>query len=109
MGKQKSMVQTRRLKAAPSVGRVYPAGWWNIIGPTGLCVSARNNNGRLVQQRCGGSADLSWTMLQEEETTETPSSDTEETIPLHKSGLSNQSDTEITYISEISKETNAYM
>ena len=29
-----------------------PAGYWNIIGPTGLCISNRNNNGRLVQQNC---------------------------------------------------------
>jgi len=39
----------------------YPAGWWNIVGPTGICVSARNNNGRLVQENCGGSNDLLWT------------------------------------------------
>merc|ERR1712032_675188 len=45
----------------PSVGSRIPSGWWNIVGPTGLCVSARNNNGRLVQQNCGGSADLLWT------------------------------------------------
>merc|ERR1711943_65286 len=53
-----------RLQAwrAPAVQAYkYPAGWWNIVGPTGICVSARNDNGRLVQETCGGSSDLLWT------------------------------------------------
>jgi len=48
-------------KATPVLGRVYPAGWWNIVGPTGLCVSAKHNNGRLVQDNCGNRSDLLWT------------------------------------------------
>ena len=38
-----------------------PFGYWNIIGPTGLCISSRNNNGRLVQQNCSNAADMMWT------------------------------------------------
>merc|ERR1711957_956349 len=37
-----------------------PKGWFNIVGTTGLCVSAKNNKGRLVQQTCGDSDDLLW-------------------------------------------------
>ena len=32
----------------------------NIVGKTGLCVSARNPFGRLVQQPCGETKDLLW-------------------------------------------------
>merc|ERR1712032_169977 len=32
-----------------------------IVGPTGLCVSARNRNGRLVQQNCNQGSDMMWT------------------------------------------------
>jgi hypothetical protein len=38
-----------------------PKGWFNIVGKTGLCVSARNNNGKLTQQTCGTGNDLLWT------------------------------------------------
>jgi hypothetical protein len=38
-----------------------PSGWFNIVGKTGLCVSARNNNGKLTQQTCGTGDDLLWT------------------------------------------------
>ena len=37
-----------------------PEGFFNIVGKTGLCVSAKNPNGRLVQQKCGDSDDLLW-------------------------------------------------
>merc|ERR1711957_809436 len=37
-----------------------PKGWFNIVGTTGLCVSAKNNKERLVQQTCGDSDDLLW-------------------------------------------------
>ena len=47
-----------------------------------------------------------WITEDKEPETETPLLDTQETIPLLKSGLLNLSDTEITSISEISKETN---
>jgi hypothetical protein len=48
----------------------------------------------------------SLTMLVEVQETEILSSDTNKTTPQHKSGLLNLSDTEITSISETSKETN---
>merc|ERR1712032_792943 len=38
-----------------------PNGWFNIVGITGICMSARNNNGRLVQVICSNSNDLLWT------------------------------------------------
>merc|ERR1711957_1135649 len=47
-----------------------------------------------------------WITLHKEETTEIEFSDTEETIPPLKFGLSNLSETELMFISEISKETN---
>merc|ERR1712004_702267 len=39
---------------------LFPNGWFNIVGKTGLCVSARNNNGRLVQERCSNNANVTW-------------------------------------------------
>jgi hypothetical protein len=47
-----------------------------------------------------------WITEDKDQETETPLLDGQETIPQLKSGLLNQSDTEITFISEISKETN---
>jgi hypothetical protein len=38
-----------------------PSGWFNIVGKTGLCVSARNYKGKLTQQTCGFGDDLLWT------------------------------------------------
>jgi len=43
--------------------RLYPNGWFNIVGKTGLCVSARHNRGNLTQQRCGTGADLQWRVI----------------------------------------------
>merc|ERR1712195_324433 len=37
-----------------------PTGWFNIVGKTGLCVAARNNNGILVPANCGNVEDLLW-------------------------------------------------
>merc|ERR1711957_752367 len=38
-------------------------GWVNIVGPDGLCVSAKNNGGNLIQEKCGDSVDLLWSFL----------------------------------------------
>merc|ERR1712032_1653695 len=51
----------RATRPAKRPARLYPNGWWNIVGKTGLCVSARNNKGNLVQQACGNRSDLLWT------------------------------------------------
>merc|ERR1712160_109946 len=40
--------------------QLYPNGYFNIIGKTGLCVAARNNNSNLVQVNCGEFEDLLW-------------------------------------------------
>ena len=41
--------------------RSHIDGYVNIVGPTGLCISAKNIGGRLVQEKCGESDDLLWT------------------------------------------------
>merc|ERR1711957_149914 len=49
------------LKAPKKAKQLYPNGYFNIIGKTGLCVAARNNNSNLVQVNCGEFEDLLWT------------------------------------------------
>merc|ERR1711957_1015435 len=34
--------------------------WYNIVGPTGLCVAANSGNGRITQQKCGNDSKLLW-------------------------------------------------
>merc|ERR1712166_489985 len=48
------------LKAPKKAKQLYPNGYFNIIGKTGLCVAARNNNSNLVQVNCGEFEDLLW-------------------------------------------------
>jgi len=40
-----------------------PKGWFNILGYTGLCVSAKNR-GLLFQEKCGKSEDLLWNIYE---------------------------------------------
>ena len=42
------------------------SGYVNIVGPTGLCVSDRDNNGKLVQEKCSNSNNMQWTFLPSE-------------------------------------------
>jgi len=49
--------QSFRLKP---VVRLYPDGWFNIIGKDEFCVSAEVRDGSLVQQKCGAADELSW-------------------------------------------------
>jgi hypothetical protein len=37
-----------------------PNGWFNIVGKTGLCASAKNKGDRVNQQRCDCSEELMW-------------------------------------------------
>merc|ERR1712160_37094 len=48
------------LLEAPKKIQLYPNGYFNIIGKSGLCVSARDNNGNLRQANCGDQIDLQW-------------------------------------------------
>merc|ERR1711957_96141 len=48
------------LEAPKKAKQLYPNGYFNIIGKTGLCVAARNNNSNLVQVNCGNVEDLLW-------------------------------------------------
>merc|ERR1712166_170945 len=48
------------LEAPKKAKQLYPNGYFNIIGKTGLCVAARNNNSNLVQVNCGEFEDLLW-------------------------------------------------
>merc|ERR1711957_107982 len=34
--------------------------WFNIVGPTGLCVAANSGNGRITQQKCGNDSKVVW-------------------------------------------------
>merc|ERR1711957_629503 len=48
------------LDAPKKTQQLYPNGYFNIVGRTGLCVAARNNNSYLVQVNCGDVQDLMW-------------------------------------------------
>merc|ERR1711957_952589 len=50
------------LDAPKKTQQLYPNGYFNIVGRTGLCVAARNNNSYLVQVNCGDVQDLMWTV-----------------------------------------------
>merc|ERR1711957_1046722 len=49
------------LEAPKKFVSLAPEGYFNIVGKTGLCVAARNNNSNLVQVNCGNVEDLLWT------------------------------------------------
>ena len=49
-----------RLTNRSTQPKLYPDGFFNIIGKTGLCVSANRINGALTQRNCGSSDDLLW-------------------------------------------------
>merc|ERR1712222_151721 len=53
------------LMQAPKKLQRFPEGWFNIIGKTGLCMAARNNNGNVIQANCGDTDDLLWTTERE--------------------------------------------
>ena len=49
-----------RLLVPSKKKKLYPDGWFNIIGKTGFCVAATNKNGALTQQNCGSEDVFSW-------------------------------------------------
>merc|ERR1711957_1052809 len=54
------MGETNSMPSEENEQSNIPTGWFNIVGKTGLCVSARNNNSFLVQANCGEAAELLW-------------------------------------------------
>lgn len=44
---------------------VYTPGWFNVIGSTGLCLSAKEDKA-LLQENCGGGEDMSWKIEERE-------------------------------------------
>merc|ERR1711957_569500 len=108
------------LEAPKKAKQLYPNGYFNIIGKTGLCVAARNNNSNLVQVNCGNVEDLLWTTEKLEDglkikikpkdkwtLLEPEFTDTLNKTQIDKFGLLNLLTTENTLPSEITKKINA--
>merc|ERR1711957_533921 len=50
------------LKSPKQKEKLYPEGYFNIIGKSGLCVSSREKNRNLQQEKCGELDTLLWTV-----------------------------------------------